>query len=182
MQCLKSDPNSYCSSYSLRFLCVCKNNYRVSLVNNTERCIYSSYTEDEREGLTAAPIILCFLVCVLVEAFCLLAFRYWKKRRRTSVTRHGALHLQTVTLSEFSRFSHSRSDPIVSFAIAPAMDSVISSTHLASPPPYSQTVIVDTSLVSQREEPPPPYDEAVKQYTAFTKLSSEEYNHRKLSF
>lgn len=58
-------------------------NFFFDIINlNIICCFYiGEPTEEYREGLTAAPIILCFMGCVVVEAVCLLAFHYWKKHR-----------------------------------------------------------------------------------------------------
>ncbi|XP_054709533.1 uncharacterized protein LOC129219235 [Uloborus diversus] len=180
-QCHQKDPNSHCLTLDENLRCACKLNYHVDVVNNTEKCIYSEPIEEEKEGLTAAPIILCFMGCVVVEALCLLAFRYWNKHRRTGFTRHGTLQLQAISLTD-ARFTHGQRGPVISFMITHEMESVISQgAGSSSPPPYSQMAECSTSVTLQAEEPPPPYEEAVKQCSTSKLTSDEESNRRKMS-
>ncbi|KFM61481.1 hypothetical protein X975_00918, partial [Stegodyphus mimosarum] len=48
-ECHQKDPNSYCSFQDQHLLCACKINYHISLINNTEKCIYGEPAEEEKE-------------------------------------------------------------------------------------------------------------------------------------
>lgn len=191
IECQQADPNSQCSpshehGYLKMSKCACKVNYLVIVINNTERCVLVEPDDEEKEGLTAAPIILCFMGCVMVEAFCLLAFRYWKKRR-SEFRRHGsALYWEAYPLRE-TRIPHNfSSGPIISVMISPRVETTISDIRASSPPPYNQT---ETTPSAQSEEPPPSYDEAMKQRAGATAAASapshvpsQKHKWRKMSF
>lgn len=178
--CLQRDPNSHCYTLEERAHCVCKSSYHLDISNRTGKCVYGEPSEEIKEGLTAAPIILCFMGCVIVEAVCLLAFHYWKKHRRTAFISSNACRLQAVG---DVRFHIQDRGPMISFTVTPEMESTISDNRTSSPPPYSQT-IVSSNNVSQNEEPPPPYDEAVKQCEAenLEMSCADKSNQRKMSF
>ncbi|XP_067129402.1 uncharacterized protein [Centruroides vittatus] len=167
LQCYYKDSDSHCAlSYDKIHIiiskCICKKNFHIEIINGTEKCISSTdSSQDIKEGLAAAPIILFFMACVIIEALCLLAFRCWKK--------HHQINSRAAEQPASSFEIHQLNITTVPSPTSPFGSIVISlpdvqtlGSESSSPPPYNSTINLSNVETTENEEPPPTYEEAIK--------------------
>lgn len=163
LQCYYKDNDSYCASsidkiYNIISKCMCKNNFHMEIMNGTEKCIYADSSQEIKEGLAAAPIILFFMACVIIEALCLIGFRYWKKHQTAELQRQVTsfeIHQMNITTVP------SQTSPFGSLVIS-LPDVQTLGRDSCSPPPYNSTLNLENEQTVENEEPPRSYEEAVK--------------------